>query len=50
LWTTKAVELGIAYYVAKKLPDTYRTPFLIGANVLLFGCALSNEIGFSITY
>jgi hypothetical protein len=50
LWATKAVELGIAYYVAKKLPDTYRTPFLIGANVLLFGCALSNEIGFSITY
>ena len=50
MWTTKAAEIGIAYGVARILPDKYRKVFLVGTATLLFSCGVNNGLSFQITY
>ena len=50
MWTTKAVEVGIAYGVARMLPGKYRKLFLGGTAALLFSCGASNGFSFKIRY
>ena len=50
VWATKAVELGLAYFVANELPNKPRKIFLISTMALLLYCGASNGVQFSITY
>ena len=50
LWGVKAAEIGIAYGVARILPDKYRKIFLTSTAMLLFACGVNNELSFRITY
>lgn len=50
LWGVKAVELGLAYFIAQKLDDPYRKPFLIITTVVLTFYGTSNGLEFKVTF
>ena len=50
IWTVKTAEIGIAYIVAKAMPDEYRSAFLFAVAGVLIACGFNNGMNFAITY